>query len=341
MEFYMSEYYDKLIANAKDLFCSCSEEELYIMGKDLDYNERVRFYDYIRCIKEKKDFHQTFSIYNCGDIVLNELIKHDELKYIIENISKIMKPSSNLKHELLTYLKQKINCISEDDLLKIEYAIANTLCNCINNRDEVVSKIRNLLIDVATSEKVSLLDIRKIDYGAYSQIYRLGEKVIKIGLNRAVENIIDNRLILIPDYKGFIGSEYIEITDYIEIDNEGVTFNDLYMMYEELREQGITWLDPSEENVTRVDQKTLDKIKKKDKKKLGFDTNLNYNNKELVVGDLIIIDLDHLISTNDINMIKHIKYNLNEIIVEKLDYFEKIYNERHKTKCLTLKNVRI
>ena len=265
----------------------------------------------------------------------------DELKYIIENISKIMKPSSNLNHELLTYLKQKINCISEDDLLKIEYAIANTLCNCINNRDEVVSKIRNLLIDVATSEKVSLLDIRKIDYGAYSQIYRLGEKVIKIGLNRAVENIIDNRLILIPDYKGFIGSEYIEITDYIEIDNEGVTFNDLYMMYEELREQGITWLDPSEENVTRVDQKTLDKIKKKDKKKLGFDTNLNYNNKELVVGDLIIIDLDHLISTDDINMIKHIKYNLNEIIVEKLDYFEKIYNERHKTKCLTLKNVRI
>ena len=337
----MSEYYDKLIANAKDLFCSCSEEELYIIGKDFAYNERVRFYDYIRCIKEKKDFHQTFSIYNCGDIVLNELIKHDELKYIIENISKIMKPSSNLKHELLTYLKQKINCISEDDLLKIEYAIANTLCNCINNKDEVVSKIRNLLIDVATSEKVSLLDIRKIDYGAYSQIYRLGEKVIKMGLNRAVENIIDNRLILIPDYKGFIGSEYIEITDYIEIDNEGVTFNDLYMMYEELREQGITWLDPSEENVTRVDQKTLDKIKKKDKKKLGFDTNLNYNNKELVVGDLIIIDLDHLISTDDINMIKHIKYNLNEIIVEKLDYFEKIYNERHKTKCLTLKNVRI
>ena len=78
-----------------------------------------------------------------------------------------MKPSSNLKHELLTYLKQKINCISEDDLLKIEYAIANTLCNCINNRDEVVSKIRNLLIDVATSEKVSLLDIRNTKKNIY------------------------------------------------------------------------------------------------------------------------------------------------------------------------------
>ena len=336
----MSEYYDKLIANAKDLFCSCSEEELYIMSKDLAYNERVRFYDYIRCIKEKKDFHQTFSIYNCGDIVLNELIKHDELKYIIENISKIMKPSSNLNHELLTYLKQKINCISEDDLLKIEYAISNTMCNCITNRDEVVEEVRKLLVEIARSENVSVLDIRKIDYGAYSQIYRLGEKVIKIGLSRAVENIIDNRLLLIPDYKGFIGSEYIEVTDYIEIDNEGVTFNDLYMMYEELRDQGIVWLDPSRENVTRVNENTLNKLKNKDRSKLGFYPNPNYNNKELVAGDLIIIDLDYMVSIDDIDTIKHIKYNLNEMLVAILDSFEKKYDETHQNKYLTLKNVR-
>ncbi len=290
--------------------------------------------------KRKKDFHQTFSIYNCGDIVLNELIKHDELKYIIENISKIMKPSSNLNHELLTYLKQKINCISEDDLLKIEYAISNTMCNCITNRDEVVEEVRKLLVEIARSENVSVLDIRKIDYGAYSQIYRLGEKVIKIGLSRAVENIIDNRLLLIPDYKGFIGSEYIEVTDYIEIDNEGVTFNDLYMMYEELRDQGIVWLDPSRENVTRVNENTLNKLKNKDRSKLGFYPNPNYNNKELVAGDLIIIDLDYMVSIDDIDTIKHIKYNLNEMLVAILDSFEKKYDETHQNKYLTLKNVR-
>lgn len=337
----MSEHCTELIANIQSLFCSCSDEELYNMGKDLVYNERVIFYDYIKCIKEHKVFSPTFSVYNCGDIVLGELIKHDELDYIIENISLIMKPSSNLKCELLNYLKEKINYISDEDLVKIEYSIASTISTCIKNRADVVSRIRDLLVDVAKKENVSLLDIRKIDYGSYSQVYRLGNKVIKIGLSRAVKNIIDNRLLLIPDYKSFIGSEYIEITDYIEIDNEDVSFNDLYMMYEELREQGITWLDPSRENVTRIDKDTLDKIKGKDKRGLGFCDNPNYNDKELAVGDLIIIDLDHLVSTDDIDTIAHIKYSLNEIIVEKLESFEKIYDEKHKSKCLKLKNVRI
>lgn len=336
----MSDHCNELISKVKDLLSLYSEEELYIMGKDLAYTDRVIFYDCIKCIKENNMFSPTFSVYNCGNIVLEKLIKNDELEYIIENITQIMRPSSNLKYELLNYLKEKIDYITEEDLTKIEYAISNTMCNCITNRDEVVEEVRKLLVEIARSENVSVLDIRKIDYGSYSQVYRLGNKVIKIGLSRAVENIIDNRLLLIPDYKGFIGSEYIEVTDYIEIDNENIAFNDLYMMYEELRDQGIVWLDPSRENVTRVNENTLNKLKNKDRSKLDFYPNPNYNNKELVAGDLIIIDLDYMVSIDDIDTINHIKHNLNEMLVVILDSFEKKYDETHQNKYLTLKNVR-
>ena len=52
----MSDHCNELISKVKDLLSLYSEEELYIMGKDLAYTDRVIFYDCIKCIKENKIF---------------------------------------------------------------------------------------------------------------------------------------------------------------------------------------------------------------------------------------------------------------------------------------------
>ena len=88
-----------------------------------------------------------------------------------------------------------------------------------------------------------------------------------------------------------------EITDYVNVECDKFTRDELYDVYKNLREQGIIWLDPGEDNLGRMNKKTCEshESKKYLLKQNGFLKNPNYIKNELNVGDVVIIDLDYLI----------------------------------------------
>ena len=84
-----SKLYESLIININNLYKEKSEEELYELGKNLSFIERLNFDYKIRSIKEHFEFSEFFSEYYHKSIFINKLINNNELNYIIKNFKKI------------------------------------------------------------------------------------------------------------------------------------------------------------------------------------------------------------------------------------------------------------
>lgn len=174
-------------------------------------------------------------------------------------------------------------------------------------------------------DNLSFKCFSKIDEGGYSDIYRYQDKIIKIGKTRASLKIADNSRILLPYFKGYVSDTYIEVTDYCE--PKKVELEDLYLIYEELRDQNVMWLDPSNKNIGILTEDLAKKQQEKRKNIINLDIfeNPSIKNNSLKAGDYVIIDLDHMVFDNDLANIYRLKNILNEEMEQRLDYFERRY----------------
>lgn len=305
-----------------------NDNELYSLGKDMPYKQRVLLDCEIDCIKKNQPFSTTTAMYDHEEEFIDKLINHDELDYIINHISEIFRGKNFVNEKILEYLKSWEEFILGDIKHHIEIIITKCLSSYyINQNDEELNKLHQLLVSVAEEEHTSLFSLKKINYGAFSTIYRINNKVIKIGY-RAIETIPNCSRLLLPEFKGKIGSDYIEITDYVET-NENDNMEDAYLIYKELRDQGLIWLDPRSDNLAILDKKACESQNKKRNEILSLDIgyNPNFHKRELEEGDLVIIDLDHIVFEDDQDSINRIKRDLNEIIVDRIALFEKRYQD--------------
>ena len=123
--------------------------------------------------------------------------------------------------------------------------------------DEQRNKIRNLLglivDDICKNEGINnFSDIKYLDKGSTSTVFRIGSKVIKIGYGRVTNSFPKNPYILEPllrkafDINGI--SIFIEVTDFV--DTRTIVDDDVvYSLYKNLRDLGLFWLDPRAKNV--------------------------------------------------------------------------------------------
>ena len=199
--------------------------------------------------------------------------------------------------------------------------------------EDDINKVKNIIDSISKKEKLSILDIDKIGDGSYSNIYKIGNKVIKIGYKRNIDKIVDNNRILLPDEFISIKDNIIEITDYID-DKSDFTKDEIYEVYKDLREQGIIWMDPSKDNLKRIDNINIEiqKEKSKNRNKYPFIKNKRIINRPLKSNDLVIIDLDHLVEENNKGRIYEISEYLREDILSDREKYEKRYLlEKKKT----------
>ena len=167
------------------------------------------------------------------------------------------------------------------------------------------------------------------------KVYCLGEKAIKIGYTRRCPSIPDNRRLLIPDFKGYIEKEYVEVTDYLETTKD-ISEEEAYQVYKELRDMGIVWIDPYEHNLARVTENVLNNIKERRKKGNIKGVTPNGSSSfwdELKVGDLVIIDLDHMFYEHETETI--------EYEIEKLSEATKGRVEKFNNRYLREKNIQV
>lgn len=266
--------------------------------------------------KTFREFYQSF---------INKSFGHKE--YIVKNIEKLTK---ELGYEFLFDATQlikgqnqefdkKLNDMLEKNLLEISKVLLRkkVYMNDFQNenkdlQDETIKEyaetLKIMIEELLKSEKKKPIDIDILGNGAYSNVYKIGEKVIKIGMPKEKYNIPNHRRILQPLIRtNFIKNGKnifcIEVED--EVDTEFTesekTDEMLYKIYKELREAGLIFTDISWENIGKLKKDNKPSLGSKEMyvspNSVGFDKELT--EEPLKKGSIVILDKDYIYKEDD------------------------------------------
>lgn len=149
-------------------------------------------------------------------------------------------------------LNQIIDKNREEVLFNIiKYKTLNYEQIILNDEDVYMLKI--IFEEVLKNENKRVSEI-KLNEGAFSKVFIIGDKVIKIGIRNTFV-IKNNKRFLKPLLRKMFainGSDIcVEITERVIVD-ETITEEELYEVYKELRDKGIYWGDCHKGNVGRL-----------------------------------------------------------------------------------------
>jgi len=245
---------------------------------------------------------------------LHCLFKYNKYEYICTNIDIILS-YIDIDYFIGCYLP-KFDNITPEMLSKIRYAIVSKIALGAINREvynkapikafdyQTLNALSILFDEISKNENTSFTELRYIDaHGFFSKVYKLGNKVIKIGIPRVTYEIPYHRRLLQPLIRREIlkGQLYIEISEYLD-SGRRITEEDVYLVFKELRDDGILWFDPTPDNLGRLKKNNIIHFKSPlniENDSVGFLPSESKNNQVLSKGDLIIIDLDFLFKEND------------------------------------------
>ena len=299
-----SSYVNEHIEHIVDIFCR--DDSLFFYQKCLDFfiNHGVNANIIINLL----DANNVAVDYN--NFTLAILEKTHSTRYIINNIDCFLLNNSKLlkfKKILTSYdcrLKydDEINeyIDTHPDLIIHEIALFDNLINDDDiEKEKYTSFLKQLVEELLQNEKLNYHDIEYLDSGYYSKVYKIGDKVLKIGNERKRFNIPFNKRFLKPLYRQNISSLdgektlfCIEITECVDTNN--ITSDDVYQVYKELRDEGLIWTDCKRSNLGRLkkDNKIyFDGITSVSKNSTGY---LDDNSEILKKGELVIIDNDYI-----------------------------------------------
>lgn len=256
---------------------------------------------------------------------LDDLIQNNEIDYIRNNLDLII-DSSNIDD--LTGLLKKLKSTNKEELKKVHPNIVRKLTGKKGNNldNNLVQALTMIFEEIAQNEMADVSDVEYIGKGDHSNVYKLGNKVIKLGERRLTNKIPYHRRILQPLLRRKIKNKdlYIEISEYVESDIS-ITDEDAYLIYKELRNDGIIWLDAKRENLGRLKKDNVIHLKEPlyvKKESVGYIEETIKEEEPLHKGDLVIIDTDFLYKENDFEEEK-IDKNINM-------YFYKINEQRYQ-----------
>lgn len=279
------------------------------MTRKMDINDRIYTY-HLLC--------ERFKIYeNQLENFVDALIANNEIEYISNNMEKIISYqniSYSIEQGILKKLKQiapkKFNELHSLIITKIAYPKDK------NIDDRTINALTLIAEEISENEKTDISELEIIGNGEFSTAYKLGNKVIKFGKERATYNVPYHRRLLQPLIRKLISSDYspiyIEISEYLEPD-ESITDEDVYSIYKELRDDGIVWTDPQKANLGRLKKENIihynDPLYVEDSS-LGFNTP-RPKETPLQKGEIVIIDTDFLYPAInfDINT-RNFEYNI-------------------------------
>ena len=300
--------------------------ELFIHEKDIC--------DSILIIFTRDNYKYIDILYQNIDVVLQNTsdAKLFFLKEIVSNQPSIyQKVSDYIKEDSRKNIKKLIKSL----YLKVAIS-SNSYRNLSFVYDKQFDKILDIVYfiidDVCFNERVDIADIQSIGSGAYCSVLQIGDKVVKIGLERVTKrfpnNPYVNAMLLrreFPITKN--DSFFVEVCE--RVDNKcDIDDEELYQLYKKIRDLHLIWLDVAKRNVGR--------LFKDNKVKWRFELPLSdeilglapyRGDEQLKSGDIVILDNDLIYDENDPSFVG--KYS-----TPYRDSFEKRYQKEkvlHKT----------
>lgn len=121
-----------------------------------------------------------------------------------------------------------------------------------------VKKLEAIFKEVLTLEHMSISDDIHPLFGSTTCVYQIGTKVVKLSVNKSAFPSISHPRILQPistkeipltakEQQNIVTTE---ITHFV--DTNHITDDDAYLVFKELKEQGIIWTDPNPDNIGRL-----------------------------------------------------------------------------------------
>lgn len=369
---YIDKYYDnpKMMDRIREKFPDyirfCNENDINILiNRMMDLDEtRDIIYDNTEIISErfgidailhiakKMEFKEGFyfvremveSRYYTINKYLEYLQNIGELDYIIDNMEEIINfinIDSDSGSEVLKELKK-----IDEERFKESYPIIIGKMASQNEKywdKKFLDSLTMIINEIAQNEKTDLSNLEYVNGGSFSEVYRIGNKVIKFGRKRVTDKIPYHRRVLQPLLRRRVdtgnGNLYIEISEYIKRDNLDLEEKEIYQIYKELRNDGIIWVDARKDNLGRLEKDNI----------AYFNTWLNVKNesvgyipetiekdKPLQEGDFVIIDTDLLFREEEFNEEILEKMSINSYYYEKFE--ERYQNEKRKERLKNKKD---
>lgn len=269
---------------------------------------------------------KTENIYDLNDITIDSVIN----RYVKDEIYKDKKRFIN--DLVISQFANNPDTVRIPVYHNIEEEQASPINeNTINlEEDGITLFLLPLLEEIATNENVDITSIHEIGSGSYSTSYRLGDKVIKIGLNRQTMSFNDNPYINRPLLRTVLKNKennknliFVEVNQYLDTTNIGD--EELYQLYASIRDIGLIWTDVRKDNVGRLlyDNQVNWKTKLEPSiKSLGLDEYVGVGN--LFRGDIVILDNDYIYKDDN----PKIGYSSNSV----QEKYEKRYQEHLNNK---------
>ena len=298
--YYICKHNKEYFITKKYEFLKCSDDDFFfLMYFDLCNKERLDLEDLINYLdvnKIKKDYDNVLKVvimYNNKNKILE---KHLNYLCSSKNYLKIRKMliEASVDKKYIDILNEKINSNINE---VIEEMVDQKLDVEVLKEEKILPFLQIILGELLTHENKKMQDIIILEGGAYSSVFEIGNKVLKIGLPRYSFKMKNNKRFLSPLYRQYIYSKdnekilfCIEITEKVQTEN--ITMEDAYLIFKELIEQDLYWIDCTPWNIGRLIRDNniyFDNINYVDKNSTNYLTEMD---EILKAGELIILDND-------------------------------------------------
>lgn len=165
----------------------------------------------------------------------------------------------------------------------------------------------SIMIDeLLKSENKKWIDLNKKGQGVFSEVFEIGEKILKLGEPRKTYKIPYHRRILQPLVRTNFKMQgrdavCVEICEKVDIRFKCDANETIYQIYKELREAGIFWTDPKLDNIGRLRRDNVinlnGEILDVDSAAVGFEG--EKKEEPLKAGDFVILDTDYIYKEGD------------------------------------------
>jgi hypothetical protein len=324
-----------LYYNSDSIFRKFGIEIILKMTKEMDFNERFKYiYEMYEGIRMK---------YYTMDEYLEDLMKANEIEYICNNMNQVIN-FADINALTTQGLLKKLKQLDNEKFSDIHSSIVCKMTG-INPKfiDTTTLLGLTMIVDeVAQNENVDISDLEYVEKGTLTDVYKLGNKVVKFGKNRLTDKIPYHRRILQPLIRRrvLLGFKdlYIEISEYIQPDNT-ITDEEAYLIYKELRDDGIIWLDAKRENLGRLEKDNIVHFNEPlyvKNETVGYIPETIKQDNPLNKGDLVIIDTDFLFREQDFDE-KILDSHINTDFYQACEQRYQEENKCHKSKGLISK----
>ena len=249
-------------------------------------------------VKESDNIYLPLLYQNIDTIILNT--DNEDLFYLRNIVKYCPKVYDMVIHKIRTHTKKHI--IKLLKALYLRVVVTHSYYHDLSyieqkHFNDILEIIYLIIEDVCRNEEVDISSIENIGSGAYSSVLLVGNKVIKIGLQRATSRFPNNpyiNAILLRREFPITNKEsfFVEVNE--KVDNESdISDEELYELYKKLRDIQLIWLDVDQRNAGRLlrDNKIYWKCELPITDEiLGLDP---YRGNDLLKkGDIVVLDND-------------------------------------------------